>query len=363
MYNNLVQKPLDKANGAVSGRRVTSVDVARRVGVSRPAVSAVFGAKSGTRVSPETRRKILETAIEMGYRANTAARATRSGRFNAAGLLLSTAIGHSYLPLPLLNGLQDYLAEHNMLLTMSRLPDESLTDDTFIPQIMREWAVDGFLVNYNHHIPPHLIELLEHHHVTSVWINTNRAHDTVLPDDLEAARRLTRHILALGHRRILYLRFGDVSHYSQEEKFEGYRQVMREAGREPSSLLLDRDVSLGRFDDGLFRASSEAVARLGDGTAVIAESAHAAQALLFACIYHGKRVPRDVSLATFHDAPVTACGVPIDCAFMEQRDVAKEAVRMLMRKIEEPGIEAPSVRVPYLRIRHGATLAPPPPDK
>ncbi len=47
------------------GRRVTLVDVARRVGVTQPTVSAVFGAKTGTKVSAELREKILEAAQEM----------------------------------------------------------------------------------------------------------------------------------------------------------------------------------------------------------------------------------------------------------------------------------------------------------
>ncbi len=358
VYVNFMQKPLEKANkGTASVRRVTSVDVAREVGVSRPTVSAVFGAKTGTGVSAKLRKKILETAREMGYRTNTAARATRSGRFNAVGLLLSASSSYSYLPSPLLNGLQDYLAEHKMLLTMSRLPDKSLTDDTYVPQIMREWAVDGFLVNYNHHIPPHLIELLEQHHVTSVWINAIRKHDTVLPDDLEAARRLTRHILELGHRRILYLRFGGVSHYSQEERFEGYRQVMREAGLEPRPLTVDdREIVMSDFDDSYFRASLLAMSRLDGCTAVIAESAQISQTFMHACVAKGWEVPKQLSIATFHDAPATACGVPVDCVFLEQRDVAKEAVRMLMRKIKDPGSETRSVRIPYKEISKGATL-------
>ncbi len=74
-------------------------------------------------------------------------------------------------------------------------------------------------------------------------------------------------------------------------------------------------------------------------------------------------MPQHLSLATFHDTAVSACGIPVAQAYLNQAEIASEAVRMLMRKIDEPGCEAYSIRVPYREIRDGATLAPPPPSK
>src|SRR5689334_18406686 len=58
----------------------TSIDVARRAGVSQSAVSLVFGGKAAGRVGKLTQEAILQAARELGYRPNSAARTLRSGR-------------------------------------------------------------------------------------------------------------------------------------------------------------------------------------------------------------------------------------------------------------------------------------------
>src|SRR5579859_8270370 len=58
----------------------TSVDVARRAGVSQSAVSLVFGGKAAGRVGKRTQEAILNAARELGYHPNRAARTLRSGR-------------------------------------------------------------------------------------------------------------------------------------------------------------------------------------------------------------------------------------------------------------------------------------------
>src|SRR5579885_2259224 len=66
----------------------TSVDVARRAGVSQSAVSLVFGGKAAGRVGKRTQEAILQAARELGYRPNRAARALRSGRSRLVALAI-----------------------------------------------------------------------------------------------------------------------------------------------------------------------------------------------------------------------------------------------------------------------------------
>src|SRR2546428_11122485 len=64
----------------------TSVDVARRAGVSQSAVSLVFGGKAAGRVGKRTQEAIRQAARELGYRPNCAARTLRSGRSRLVAL-------------------------------------------------------------------------------------------------------------------------------------------------------------------------------------------------------------------------------------------------------------------------------------
>jgi DNA-binding LacI/PurR family transcriptional regulator len=61
-------------------------DVARRAGVSVASVSFALNGQPG--VAPDTRRRILAAAAELGYRANPQAQALRRGRSSTYGLVI-----------------------------------------------------------------------------------------------------------------------------------------------------------------------------------------------------------------------------------------------------------------------------------
>lgn len=64
----------------VVGRRPTSADVAREVGLSRTTVSFVLNNTPHQKIPEETRRRVLEAASRLGYRPSPEARALVHGR-------------------------------------------------------------------------------------------------------------------------------------------------------------------------------------------------------------------------------------------------------------------------------------------
>src|SRR5258708_23533430 len=72
----------EKNKGTPPRKSLTSLDVARRAGVSRTAISYVLnedGVRS-THVSEETRAKVLQAVQELGYSTHSSARALRKGQ-------------------------------------------------------------------------------------------------------------------------------------------------------------------------------------------------------------------------------------------------------------------------------------------
>ena len=67
--------------------KVTSAEVAARVGVSQSAVSRVF--TPGASASPKTAAKVRQAARELGYRPNALARAVVSGKSRMIGLVVA----------------------------------------------------------------------------------------------------------------------------------------------------------------------------------------------------------------------------------------------------------------------------------
>src|SRR4029453_8124447 len=112
---------------------VTIKEIARITGLSVPTVGNVLG-RSAARYSAETRRRVLEAAQALGYRPNSPARAMRQGGFGCAALILSRSRQHSHIPPGLLDGLDDELLRHDMHLTITRLSDEELSHDEFVPK-------------------------------------------------------------------------------------------------------------------------------------------------------------------------------------------------------------------------------------
>jgi DNA-binding LacI/PurR family transcriptional regulator len=68
--------------------RVTSVDVARRAGVSQSTVSLVMSGKARGRVSAATEAAVRRAARDIGYRPNAAARALRTGAARSVALIV-----------------------------------------------------------------------------------------------------------------------------------------------------------------------------------------------------------------------------------------------------------------------------------
>src|SRR5688572_22758476 len=204
---------------------VTIKEIARRTGLSVPTVGNVLG-RSGDRYSAETRRRVLEAAAELGYRPNSSARAMRQGRFGCAALILSRSRQqtHSFIPTGLLDGLDNELGRHDMHLTITRLSDEELSHDDFVPKVLRQHMADGMIVNYTHGIPPAMLDLIHAHHTPAVWLNAKLNEDCAYPDDLGAAKAVTEELLKLGHRRIALVHL--VARLSQSGTFAENRGQM-----------------------------------------------------------------------------------------------------------------------------------------
>src|SRR5579883_2828456 len=72
---------------------VTILQIAERLKLSHSTVSRVLNNKKDTYVAPETRRRVMLVAREMGYRPNLAARSLRHSRTNMVALFAAPDVG------------------------------------------------------------------------------------------------------------------------------------------------------------------------------------------------------------------------------------------------------------------------------
>lgn len=320
--------------------RVTLQDVATQVGVDRSTVSRVLSNKAAAGgISDELADKITQVARDLKYIPNSSARAVRTGRFHCAALLMSTHTGRSYLPSRLLDGIHDQLSEADMHLTVAKVPDEKLNSHDYVPKILRTMMADGLLINYTHHLPEHLVELVETCNLPSVWINTDRAKDAVFPNNRAAARLATERLIECGHRRIAYVDLchdpatASAAHFSVSERPAGYLAAMQHAGL-AAQVFRPRQACLAYQDER--EAALQFLQQNQRPTALVCYFSIFLPAILWAAAQLKIRVPEDLSIITFAAEDLHEQGVTVTSLVEPHYRMGQEAVRVLNERLERP---------------------------
>lgn len=321
---------------------VTQKQIADALGLSQMTVS--YALRGSSLIADDTRQTVLRTARELGYRPNSSARAIKSGRFNHIAMIVSQKSYKSYLPSPLISGVHDELADRNAHMTLAAITDEKLTDDRHLPKAVREWSVDGLLINYIQDIPQPMERAIARNRIPSVWINTKRSQDCVFPNDLLAARQVTERLLELGHTRIAYIAVGPSTHYSFTDRREGHRVAMHEAGLVAEGIEVSNKA---RGDQDLTAVLERRLANPDRPTALICYSQEEAGAAMVAARLNRLSVPDDLSVACFTAEPTVALGKSIAHALIPFQQVGQEAVNMLMKVIDEPDQPHEALPLPH----------------
>lgn len=330
----------------------TIATLAEHLGLSRATVTHVLNG-SGTqhRIRPETQKRVLDAAQELGYRANASARAIRAGRFGNIALIQS--LWGQYLPPELLLGITSALADKDLHLVLSQVDDRVLEDEEFLPHTLRDLSVDGMLLNRHVGFSPTYLEHIQKLRIPAISLNVKQEFDAIHPDDLGGGRRATEFLLELGHRHILYVDTDEPEnkHYSKPDRRAGYEEVMRGAGRAPRVHLLAR-----KSDERI--VSAIALLRGGNRpTAIVAYELAEAMAVVHAAQQLGLRIPADLSLILFHNRIDDRYFLPMHTISNAMEQVGRGAVQLLLEKLEYPQVPLPTRAVPA-ELLHGATCTP-----
>ena len=317
--------------------RITLQDVASVVGVARSTVSRVLSNKADeVGISAELAARIQEKARELNYIPNTSARAIRMGRFNCATLIMSTDSGRSYLPSRLLDGIHDSLAASDLHLTVAKVPDEKLNSEDYVPKILRTLMSDGLLINYTHHLPEHLVEIVEQRQLPAVWINSKQPHDAIYPNNRRGAMLATERLLTLGHTKIAYADFCHghaelpMCHFSAADRCAGYRDAMRAAGLVPWEVRPDRScVNV----EGERDCAMKLLGAAERPTAIVCYFSIFVPTILWAASKLGIRIPEDLSLITFAAEDLREQGLAVSAYAEPHYQMGIEAVDALRTKI------------------------------
>jgi DNA-binding LacI/PurR family transcriptional regulator len=266
---------------------VTSVDVARRCGVSQSTVSLVLSGKARGRVSAATEEAVRRCARELGYRPNVAAQALRLGASGAVALLVPD-ITNPFFSRVLRGAQRAAQSAGYTVALVDTANDRQWEAQSF--EALRAGPVDGYLL-FEVSAPQ---GLGPDEHVVVMETEAPRR-PSVRFDAEGGAAAAVGHLVGLGHRHIGHLAAAfDAPTFHLREAAR--RRVLREAGIDPDSqprVLTDIGIDAAR----------EAAGPLLDAgpTAVFCDDDLIAAGLYLAARDRGLRIPRDVSVVGFDD--------------------------------------------------------------
>lgn len=338
--------------------RVTLKDIAQECGYSVNTVSRAL--RGDTRLPEETIRRIRETAYEIGYIRNSLASSLRSGKSNIIAIVIEDLQNQHYSHL--LDLLSIYLTQNgyrSMILTSrNALDTNAQTAETLSSAVDYAVAhfVDGVLLFPNLDSAGSA-ETLQRNRIPFVLIDREIegvSADVVRLDDYEGGRIAAEKFLEAGHRKLVYMA-GPVDNGSQYLREKGFFDVLREHGISREQVLVlphhvvMRSIKTHELDELLFPV---------EYTGIFAFNDQIAYYVLNCLRENGIRIPEDVSVIGFDNirsqypylVPLSSIGEE------KENEIAKEAVRLLLRRIEEPAADPCSIILP-VRYYEGGTLS------
>jgi LacI family transcriptional regulator len=211
---------------------LTIKDIAALAKVSKGTVSKVLN--DGHGVSESTRRRILKLIQDVDHHPSAAAQGLVSRRTYNIGVVIphtgNYSMSSAYWPL-LLTAITEQAAAKNYNVLLSTARSEEDVDSAY-RSILRGRRVDGIIVSAEQFGQKQLAELLfKGFPFVMVGKSPFLSHYFVDVDNAGGSRDMTRHLISLGHRRIVMLAGPD--HLpSVRDRVHGFRTAMMEAGLE-----------------------------------------------------------------------------------------------------------------------------------
>lgn len=320
-------------------RRVTIKDVARAAGVDPSTVTRAL--QGSERVRQKTREKIVAIAKDMDYVPNQAARTLVTQRSHLIGLVIPDLTNPFFADLS--RGIDTEAKQHGLNVLIRNTDGNRQVEQAAI-RLFVEMKVDGIIApasrcsrKFYQSVPSS---------VPIVHVNRDDTEHHVCCDREAGTRAMVEHLIALGHRRIAFVKGPGPA---AAAKYEGYRSVMA------ANFLPHGDELLLRFSGQLEHAAvlARRVLRLEPRpTAVFAWNDLCALGMMHALGQAGVRVPEDISIAGHDDVAVAAISNPaLTTVHWPMFELGRASVTYLQRLGSGETPSRVSVPAPTLTVR------------
>ncbi|MGY0066327.1 LacI family DNA-binding transcriptional regulator [Streptomyces sp. QTS137] len=328
--------------------RPTSRDVAQAAGVSQAAVSLVMGDKWRGRVSETTAQRVREAAHTLGYRPNLAARNLRLGRTRTV-LLVVPALTTEFFA-GVYTGAARVAAQHGFGVVLYPSPEG--IGPARNPFASAQAALDGVIASS---MAADALTAIRGDQLPLVMLDSdptsNPGAATVNLDIADGVRRITRHLLDLGHRDFLHLA-ADIPSWTFDVRA---RELAARLAAVPGTTL--RTARSPISIQGAVTAAHTALAAPGRPTAVVCDDDQLAAGAYKAARRLGLRVPDDLSVTGLDDlALATALDPELTTVRLDAELFGERGMQALLAVLDHRTPEAGDI--PVHLVTRGSTAPP-----
>lgn len=333
---------------------VTINDVAKQAGVSPKTVSNVIHEYPYVREA--TRVRVLDAIEVLGYQPNIAARSLVTKRNNLIGFVLWDILNPGYTEM--VDTIVATTREAGYMVILSSA-GRDLEEEERIATLLIQQRVDGVILastTQGSNIPRRLIDAGIAVVMVSRYLEDVPC-DYVVVDNRKGGYLVTCHLLALGHRRIAFIR-GTPNASTSLEREAGYRQALVEYDIPYDESLVD----CGHYtSQGAYAAAKRLLSIEDPPTAIVCSNDLMAISVIDAVMDSDLRVPEDVAVTGYDNiAWADSRSLALTSVKVSMDMMAEEAVLLLLRRIQGD-ITGPPRRVilsPELVVRRTSGAVP-----
>jgi len=342
-------------------RRVTIQDIARHSNASITTVSMVLRNKPG--IGEETRRRVLESARELGYQRRSPIADKRDLRTVAMILRARTNSATARVPAvnpfysDVISGIEMAARTERINLLYGTLAVDSDNRPYELPDHLLGQELDGILL-IGSFSSDTISAIADGRPGPIVLVDAPAraaSHDAVVSDNRGGALRAVRHLIDLGHRHIAIAGPDLEMDPNFSQRRDGYLAVLAEKGLEPCIITTDRSGmdAVGDAAEEMLRANPAITAIFGANDASAIQAMRGAQRV-------GRQVPDDLSIIGFDDIALASEIRPrLTTMTVDRITMGRQAIHMLLYRLAWPdACRLMTVLQPELRERESTAHAP-----
>ena len=282
------------------GKEITIYDIASHLNISATTVSR--GLRDNPAINKNTRKKIFDAAVELGYRSNTFASSLRSKKTYTIGVMVPRL--NSHFMSSAIAGMEDTASRegYNVIITQSL---ETEAKEITSAHTMFNKRVDGLLVSLAYdtehfgHFEPFMKKKIPVIFFDRVFQHADTT--SVIIDNYSAAYEVTKHLIEQGFREIMHLG-GNMLRNVYSERLRGYKQALKD-NKIPFNEKL---VYISRLsEDAGTEAAEHILSMPHKPDAVFSANDTCAVYCMIRLKEAGIRLPEDMGFAGFNNDPIS----------------------------------------------------------